>query len=68
MPGVKSLMIWAATLAVSTAAIVYTDGVWWAIAIAWATATGGAWCQRAADRGRRRRPIYVAGSLRNMGK
>ena len=47
MLDVKSLMIWVVTLAVSTAAIVYTDGVWWAIAIAWVTASGGAWCQHA---------------------
>lgn len=51
MLGVKSLMIWWATMVAATSAIVCTDGVWWAIAIAWVTICGGAWMQRAATRG-----------------
>ncbi len=50
MRGVKSFVIWAITLAASAIAITHTDGVWWAITIAWVTVAGGAWCQRAADR------------------
>jgi predicted ABC-type sugar transport system permease subunit len=46
---VKALTIFAVTLAASTTAIVYTDGVGWAFAIAGITAIAGARAQFVAD-------------------
>ncbi len=41
MPSWKAFTIYAVTLSASTVAIVHTNGVWWAFAVAWATAAGG---------------------------